>query len=169
VILPGTITGSATPSGVSLQLPIGTPNIPLVPKLAPGDTLTLTATAYQAIPAFSLTTTLPIRISITSPSLSLPLTVPRTTDFVVTHTTTADTSVQFYVLLKDALSVPNQVVCLFPATDSSATVPTAALAQLPVGTMNGELGLFQKTTTKAGDVDIELDVQDGDRITGTFE
>lgn len=110
-----------------------------------------------------------MRISITSPSLSLPLTVPRTTDFVVTHTTTADTSVQFLALLKDGMSVPNQIVCLFPATDPSATVPAAALAQLPAGTLNGTLGLFQKTTTKAGDVDVELDVQDGHRLTGTLQ
>src|SRR5512135_642667 len=46
-------------------------NIPLVPKLAPGDTLTLIATADQFIPAFSMTTTLPMRISTTSPSLGL--------------------------------------------------------------------------------------------------
>jgi hypothetical protein len=96
-------------------------------------------------------------------------TVPRTADFVVAHTTSADASVQFYVLLEDTSSPPNQIVCLFPATDSSATVPTAALAQLPAGTMDGELGLFQKTTTNAGSVDIELDVQDGDRITGTLD
>lgn len=94
-----------------------------------GETVRVAA-AGDHVPAFEVSATAPSAITFSAPNFFAPITVDRTQDLEVTWTGGAD-GVAVAVVATVGADRTVDVVCEFPASAGSGSIPAAVLGQLP--------------------------------------
>lgn len=136
------------------------------PSWAGGETLTLTASG-AAVPSFTTTIPAPVKMTLSAPDIrsgAMPLVVPRTSDLQLTWTGGSET-VELGLWNQDNQPTA-QLLCRFPASRGSGTVPAAALQHLRPGTGYFILQTVSRKTVTAGPFSVSILAAMGSEVSG---
>ncbi len=122
-----------------------------------GETVTVHASGggglfSAGIPAFTVMLTMPPKLTITSPPKPSPqqgLGIDATRDLTVTWSPAGDQQMNIELMQPADLSPWVDMVCTFPSSDGTGTIPAAALAKLPGG------GIFNAWSSTVSEKTVE--------------
>jgi hypothetical protein len=130
-----------------------------------GETLTFTVDGAGDVPAHQATLTAPGAVTVTAPDLASPPTIDRATDLALSWSggSSGELQAAITVAISDGVEVTQSVglVCRFPASSSSASIPAGALGLLPATapttTATMSLLVVSRTELEAGDYLVGFD------------
>jgi len=158
-----TVTSSFLPTGgITLaQNPLGRyPRAP-IPGWLGGEDVTITTTG-GAVPAFRETLRTPKSFTVTGPVLVSGQRLPRNQDIVLSWSGGSGEVGKIGFTLWKTGGYPVHVLsCEYDFADGTATVPTATLTKLPVGSYLIGAGTYESKSFDAGAFDISLSVSSG--------